>query len=159
MLMTIIMMMMIGVMQATTMTGTKLEKRYSPSFHEDSNRKQSASKRKRDDVLRLVFYVWKWCNILNLFIFSSLVWLNSFKNKTKQRKHVKIKSVDCRFVSSAFLWNVFILFVWKIEWLNHRFTCIENKYTKFNKNKYEKWFKCFCQHKMSLFVSQCYAIL
>lgn len=37
------------------MTGTKLEKRYSPSFHDDSNRKQSASKRKRDDVLRLVF--------------------------------------------------------------------------------------------------------
>lgn len=44
-----------GVMQATTMTGAKLEKRYSPSFHEDTNRKQSASKRKRDDVLRLVF--------------------------------------------------------------------------------------------------------
>lgn len=44
----------IGVMQATTMSGHKLEKRYSPSFHEDSNRKQSASKRKRDDVLRLV---------------------------------------------------------------------------------------------------------
>lgn len=51
----------IGVMQATSMTGTKLEKRYSPSFHEDPNRKQSASKRKRDDVLRLVFH--------HLFIF------------------------------------------------------------------------------------------
>lgn len=46
----------VGVMQATTMSGSKLEKRYSPSFHEDSNRKQSASKRKRDDVLRLVFF-------------------------------------------------------------------------------------------------------
>lgn len=43
-----------GVMQATTMSGSKLEKRYSPSFHEDPNRKPSASKRKRDDVLRLV---------------------------------------------------------------------------------------------------------
>ncbi|XP_031632741.1 uncharacterized protein LOC116346690 [Contarinia nasturtii] len=42
-----------GVMQATTMSGSKLEKRYSPSFHEDSNRKPSASKRKRDDVLRM----------------------------------------------------------------------------------------------------------
>lgn len=45
---------MIGVMQATSMSGTKLEKRYSPSFQEDPNRKQSASKRKRDDILRLV---------------------------------------------------------------------------------------------------------
>lgn len=44
-------------MQATTMSGSKLEKRYSPSFHEDSSRKQSASKRKRDDVLRLVFFL------------------------------------------------------------------------------------------------------
>lgn len=46
----------IGVMQATSMSGAKLEKRYSPSFHEDSVRKMSASKRKRDDVLRLVFH-------------------------------------------------------------------------------------------------------
>lgn len=44
----------VGVMQATSMSGTKLEKRYSPSFQEDPNRKQSASKRKRDDILRLV---------------------------------------------------------------------------------------------------------
>lgn len=43
-----------GVMQATSMSGIKLEKRYSPSFHEDTGRKLSASKRKRDDVLRLV---------------------------------------------------------------------------------------------------------
>ncbi|XP_055314170.1 uncharacterized protein LOC129575181 [Sitodiplosis mosellana] len=42
-----------GVMQATSMSGFKLEKRYSPSFHEDPNRKPSASKRKRDDVLRM----------------------------------------------------------------------------------------------------------
>ncbi|XP_037033098.1 inositol hexakisphosphate kinase 1 isoform X2 [Bradysia coprophila] len=40
-------------MQATTMGGAKLEKRYSPSFRDDSNRKQSAPKRKRDDVLRM----------------------------------------------------------------------------------------------------------
>lgn len=67
---------LLGVMQATTMGGTKLEKRYSPSFHDETittpsppaptsstatttantiNRKPSASKRKRDDVLRLVF--------------------------------------------------------------------------------------------------------
>ncbi|XP_055915872.1 uncharacterized protein LOC129948824 [Eupeodes corollae] len=42
-----------GVMQATTMGGTKLEKRYSPSFREEHVRKISASKRKRDDVLRM----------------------------------------------------------------------------------------------------------
>ncbi|KAJ6647286.1 Inositol hexakisphosphate kinase 2 [Pseudolycoriella hygida] len=42
-----------GVMQATTMGGAKLEKRYSPSFRDDSSRKQSAPKRKRDDVLRM----------------------------------------------------------------------------------------------------------
>lgn len=44
----------LGVMQATTMGGTKLEKRYSPSFRDEHVRKTSASKRKRDDVLRLV---------------------------------------------------------------------------------------------------------
>lgn len=44
-----------GVMQATSM-GKKIEKRYSPSFHDDLNRKPSASKRKRDDVLRLVLF-------------------------------------------------------------------------------------------------------
>lgn len=53
--MVILILFLLGVMQATTMTGAKLEKRYSPSFHDDSNRKQGASKRKRDDVLRLVF--------------------------------------------------------------------------------------------------------
>lgn len=42
-----------GVMQATTMGGTKLEKRYSPSFREEHVRKISASKRKRDDILRM----------------------------------------------------------------------------------------------------------
>lgn len=42
-----------GVMQATTMGGAKLEKRYSPSFHEEHARKMSASKRKREDVLRM----------------------------------------------------------------------------------------------------------
>lgn len=44
-----------GVMQATTMGGAKLDKRYSPSFRDDSSRKQSAPKRKRDEVLRLVY--------------------------------------------------------------------------------------------------------
>lgn len=47
-----------GVMQATTMGGAKLDKRYSPSFREDAAavpvRKMSASKRKRDEVLRWV---------------------------------------------------------------------------------------------------------
>uniref|UniRef100_A0A0K8TQX2 Kinase n=1 Tax=Tabanus bromius TaxID=304241 RepID=A0A0K8TQX2_TABBR len=42
-----------GVMQATTMGGTKLEKRYSPSFRDEHVRKSSASKRKRDEVLRM----------------------------------------------------------------------------------------------------------
>ncbi|XP_068144579.1 papilin isoform X2 [Drosophila tropicalis] len=49
-----------GVMQATSMGGAKLEKRYSPNFREEaapapsvSGRKMSASKRKRDDVLRM----------------------------------------------------------------------------------------------------------
>lgn len=42
----------LGVMQATTMGGCKLEKRYSPSFREEPQRKMSASKRKRDDILR-----------------------------------------------------------------------------------------------------------
>lgn len=46
-------------MQASTMGGAKLEKRYSPSFRDDSttgntSRKSSAPKRKRDDALRLV---------------------------------------------------------------------------------------------------------
>ncbi|XP_017469068.1 PREDICTED: uncharacterized protein LOC108361047 [Rhagoletis zephyria] len=42
-----------GVMQATTMGGAKLEKRYSPSFREEPARKMSSTKRKRDDVLRM----------------------------------------------------------------------------------------------------------
>lgn len=41
-------------MQATTMGGSKLEKRYSPSFRDDPIRKTAASKRKREEVLRLV---------------------------------------------------------------------------------------------------------
>lgn len=43
-------------MQATSTGGTKLDKRYSPSFRDDPSRKQSTTKRKRDDVsvLRLV---------------------------------------------------------------------------------------------------------
>lgn len=40
-------------MQATTMGGTKLEKRYSPSFRDDPGRKTAASKRKREEVLRM----------------------------------------------------------------------------------------------------------
>lgn len=42
-----------GVMQAATMGGTKLEKRYSPSFRDDPNRKTAAAKRKREEVLRM----------------------------------------------------------------------------------------------------------
>ncbi|XP_067627970.1 putative mediator of RNA polymerase II transcription subunit 26 [Eurosta solidaginis] len=42
-----------GVMQATTMGGAKLEKRYSPSFRDEPVRKMSTTKRKRDDVLRM----------------------------------------------------------------------------------------------------------
>uniref|UniRef100_A0A1B0BDW7 Kinase n=1 Tax=Glossina palpalis gambiensis TaxID=67801 RepID=A0A1B0BDW7_9MUSC len=42
-----------GVMQATTMGGAKLEKRYSPSFRDETQRKLSSSKRKRDDILRM----------------------------------------------------------------------------------------------------------
>ncbi|XP_061397945.1 uncharacterized protein LOC133333671 [Musca vetustissima] len=42
-----------GVMQATTMGGCKLEKRYSPSFRDEPQRKMSASKRKRDEILRM----------------------------------------------------------------------------------------------------------
>ncbi|XP_058460428.1 uncharacterized protein LOC131436024 isoform X2 [Malaya genurostris] len=42
-----------GVMQAATMGGTKLEKRYSPSFRDDPGRKPAASKRKREEVLRM----------------------------------------------------------------------------------------------------------
>lgn len=41
-------------MQATSMTGAKLEKRYSPSFRDDPSRKPSTTKRKREDVLRFV---------------------------------------------------------------------------------------------------------
>jgi len=48
-------------MQATTMGGAKLDKRYSPSFRDDAAavpvRKMSASKRKRDEVLRWVLHV------------------------------------------------------------------------------------------------------
>ncbi|XP_020800574.1 uncharacterized protein LOC110177933 isoform X2 [Drosophila serrata] len=44
-------------MQATTMGGAKLDKRYSPSFRDEAAavpvRKMSASKRKRDEVLRM----------------------------------------------------------------------------------------------------------
>ncbi|KAL5288508.1 hypothetical protein ACFFRR_008999 [Megaselia abdita] len=44
-------------MQATTMGGAKLEKRYSPSFRDEHTRitssKTSSTKRKRDDVLRM----------------------------------------------------------------------------------------------------------
>ena len=41
-------------MQATTAGEVKLDKRYSPSFREDPVRRQSSTKRKRDEVLRLV---------------------------------------------------------------------------------------------------------
>lgn len=44
----------VGVMQATMTGGNKIDKRYSPSFRDDTGRKSSASKRKREDVLRLV---------------------------------------------------------------------------------------------------------
>lgn len=44
-----------GVMQASNMGGTKLDKRYSPSFREENGRKQSlGGKRKRDDVFKCV---------------------------------------------------------------------------------------------------------
>ena len=46
----------LGVMQATTMGGCKLEKRYSPSFRDEPQRKMSASKRKRDEILRWVTF-------------------------------------------------------------------------------------------------------
>lgn len=39
-----------GVMQASG--GSKLEKRYSPSFREDTFRGKTAAKRKRDDVFK-----------------------------------------------------------------------------------------------------------
>lgn len=39
-----------GVMQATLCSG-KMEKRYSPSFREDTSRSKSGFKRKREDVL------------------------------------------------------------------------------------------------------------
>lgn len=45
-------------MQATT-TGEKWEKRYSPSFRDDPLRRQSSTKRKRDEVLRLVSHIWE----------------------------------------------------------------------------------------------------
>lgn len=73
-------------MQATTMSGTKLEKRYSPSFHEDSNRKQSASKRKRDDVLRLVL----------LFVKKKTKYCEKIRRKTE----TKIKILNRIFVLS-----------------------------------------------------------
>lgn len=42
-------------MQATMTGGNKIDKRYSPSFRDETTgRKSSASKRKREDVLRLV---------------------------------------------------------------------------------------------------------
>ncbi|CAK1551225.1 unnamed protein product [Leptosia nina] len=42
-----------GVMQASHMGGTKLEKRYSPCFRDENGRKQSLTgKRKRDDVFK-----------------------------------------------------------------------------------------------------------
>lgn len=44
-----------GVMQASHMGGTKLEKRYSPCFRDENGRKQSLTgKRKRDDVFKCV---------------------------------------------------------------------------------------------------------
>ncbi|CAO1346946.1 unnamed protein product [Diamesa hyperborea] len=42
-----------GVMQATTTGEIKWEKRYSPSFRDESLRRQSSTKRKRDEVLRM----------------------------------------------------------------------------------------------------------
>ncbi|KAK5644923.1 hypothetical protein RI129_006223 [Pyrocoelia pectoralis] len=42
-----------GVMQATLCGGSKMEKRYSPSFRDDSSRSKSGSKRKREDVLKI----------------------------------------------------------------------------------------------------------
>ncbi|KAF5278364.1 hypothetical protein FQA39_LY05853 [Lamprigera yunnana] len=42
-----------GVMQATLCGGSKLEKRYSPSFRDDTSRSKSGSKRKREDVLKI----------------------------------------------------------------------------------------------------------
>lgn len=42
-----------GVMQATLCGGSKMEKRYSPSFRDDSTRSKSGSKRKREDVLKI----------------------------------------------------------------------------------------------------------
>ena len=42
-------------MQATTTGELKWEKRYSPSFRDDQLRRQSSTKRKRDEVLRSVY--------------------------------------------------------------------------------------------------------
>lgn len=54
-----------GVMQATT--GDEFEKRYSPNFKiDESLRRQSSTKRKRDEVLRLVsIFI-----VANIVIFS-----------------------------------------------------------------------------------------
>ncbi|CAH0554866.1 unnamed protein product [Brassicogethes aeneus] len=42
-----------GVMQATLCSGGKMEKRYSPSFRDESSRSKSDRKRKREDVLKM----------------------------------------------------------------------------------------------------------
>lgn len=114
-------------MQATTMSGTKLEKRYSPSFHEDPNRKQSASKRKRDDVLRLVFFkykyiyffwnAWFWRYIFYLFSYCSY-FSNSFFLLSM------LEFVDLLFLLLLFLWRE-----------NHFSCIIENKSFKQNMTK------------------------
>lgn len=63
----------LGVMQATSMGGCKLEKRYSPSFRDEPQRKMSASKRKRDDILRWVS-LWFYWNLISLNSFIGFVW-------------------------------------------------------------------------------------
>ncbi|KAL2742316.1 inositol hexakisphosphate kinase 2 isoform X1 [Vespula maculifrons] len=47
----------LSVMQASSSGEVTLDKRYSPSFREQDNNRQGkgSTKRKRDDVLRLVF--------------------------------------------------------------------------------------------------------
>ncbi|XP_068899102.1 uncharacterized protein Ip6k isoform X1 [Tenebrio molitor] len=42
-----------GVMQATLCSGGKIEKRYSPSFRDESSRTKTDRKRKREDVLKM----------------------------------------------------------------------------------------------------------
>ncbi|RZC37783.1 inositol hexakisphosphate kinase 1 [Asbolus verrucosus] len=42
-----------GVMQATLCSGGKIEKRYSPSFRDESSRPKTDRKRKREDVLKM----------------------------------------------------------------------------------------------------------